>query len=54
VNILFGYGADPYTTAIYWEKALRKDHNVITCGPCTRGKRHTIECAVDADIQEIS
>ena len=32
-NILLNYVSYPATTAFYLERALRKHHNVITCGP---------------------
>ncbi len=32
-NILFNYVSYPATTAFYLERALRKQHNVVTCGP---------------------
>jgi spore maturation protein CgeB/Tfp pilus assembly protein PilF/ubiquinone/menaquinone biosynthesis C-methylase UbiE len=32
-NILLCYAANPTTTAYFLERALRKRHNVLTCGP---------------------
>ncbi|MFQ5450144.1 MAG: glycosyltransferase [Nitrospinaceae bacterium] len=32
-NVLMNYVSYPVTTAFYLERALRKNHNVITCGP---------------------
>ena len=32
-NILLAYVSFPIATALYFERALRKNHNVITCGP---------------------
>jgi len=33
-NILLCYTSHPATTGRYYEKSLRKHHNVLTCGPC--------------------
>ena len=32
-NILMAYAANPTTTGTFLERALRKRHNVVTCGP---------------------
>lgn len=34
LKILMSYTANPLTTAVYMEKALRRYHDVITYGPC--------------------
>src|SRR4030042_3575915 len=37
MNILLLYNFTPGTTAWYLEQALRKYHNVKTCGTCSKG-----------------
>lgn len=33
LNILLAYVSYPVTTAVYFERALKQEHNVVTCGP---------------------
>ncbi len=68
LNIWLAYVSYPATTAVYFERALRKDHNVLTIGPTLpdelvegwdlkglkdKIKPHDVQCGYEPDMFQL-